>query len=277
MSPTRQYVRFVTVAHDYLTHTNLINVPTAYFASPAFNLTPAPIHINGVREMNAPLFETLDRFGEEEAPKVFMEHMRVAFELDAEPPHGAKRSYRASYLRLLRGWLFDSNRPEGAVMKGWAESRFGLRPLYHAGPIPNINCDAYYRYVTERMNARFNNNAIHSQLDLLYEYCQYWLRRFGARKEKGRRPLYRGVNRVEDDSQIIEKRDKRRWIVRNNSLVSYTADKERAGEFGDTILKIEAPYEKIICFPGLLPGGLPASEGEHLVLGGDYVSETVEF
>lgn len=41
----------IAMGHDHLFCTNLIGVSTPYFASPAFNLSPVPIHIHGVREM----------------------------------------------------------------------------------------------------------------------------------------------------------------------------------------------------------------------------------
>lgn len=253
----------------------MIGAPSSYFASPAFNTSPVPTRINGVREMNGPLFETLDRHGKDDAPRVFMEHVRVMFGLDETRAEGGKRRRGASYLRLLRGWFFDSNGAEGAVMKGWAESRFGLRPLYHAEPIDGPRSPAYYVYLSEKMSPRFNNNSIYSQLDLLYEYCQYYLERFGPAKR--RLTLFRGANMTRREHQVIERRGRRLWVVRNNSLVSYTSSKERADEFGDTIIKIEAPLEKILCFPDLLPGGLPASEGEIIILGGDYLSEILDF
>ncbi len=256
----------------YSLHSNLIGLPTPYFASPAFNLSPAPVHINSVREMNAPLFDELDKMeSKEDVAHVFMQHMRVMFELDAPPEKGQKKNYRANYLRLIKGWLFDSNRPEGAVMKGWAESRFGLSPLFHAGRITGPNCPAYWNYVTEKMHPRFNNNSINAQFDLLYEYAQYYLARFGPRE--GKFALFRGSNLKSDEHQVMETRDAHTWVVRNNSLVSYTADVERADEFGDTLLKVVAPFEKLLCFPGLLPGAIPPSENEFILLGGDYLSE----
>jgi len=258
---------------EHLHQANLIGLPTRYFASPAFNSAPLPVAINGVREKSRGMFSDLDQHGAEEASALFIEHMRVMFDL---PESGAKEkgsAYRAHYLRLIRGWRFDSNRPEGAVMKGWAESRFGLRPLFHGGPIGSVNDPAYYTYLQERMSPRFHNNAIFSQLDLLYEFCQYWLGRFGP--EEGTIPLYRGSNGIGEENQLVEKREKRLWVVRNNSLVSYTADRERADEFGDTVLMIEAPFAKIVCFPDLVEGGLPKSEAEYLTLGGDYLSEVV--
>jgi NAD+--dinitrogen-reductase ADP-D-ribosyltransferase len=261
--------------NNHVLYTNLTGVPTPYFASPAFNLSPVPVHIHGVREMNVPLFRTLDGLKQDDVPGLFMEHLRVMFDLDAVPEPGEKRRYRANYLRLLRGWFFNSNRPEGAVMKGWAESRFGLMPLFHREPIPHINCPAYRVYVTERMSPRFHNNAIASQLDLLYEYAQYYLNRFGPKT--GHRTLYRGANLLSGEHQVLEKRGKKTWIVRNNNLVSYTSDKERADEFGDVILRVVVPSEKVVCFPELLPGKLPKWEDEYILLGGDYLSEIVSF
>lgn len=262
------------MANNNLLSTNLTGIPTAYFASPAFNISPIPTHINGVLEMNRQLFDALDKMGKEEIAPLFINYMRVMFELEEQSVSDGKRRFLANYLRLLRGWHFDSNRPEGAVMKGWVESRFGLRPLFHIEPVTDINSPAYYRYLMEKMSPRFHNNAIYSQFDLLYEYCQCYLKRFGGKK--GRITLYRGVNRIGDEQQIIEKREKRLWVVRNNCLVSYARDLERASEFGDTVLKIEVPFEKILCFNDLLPGKLPSYESEYLVIGGNYLSEVLE-
>ena len=213
------------MANNHLLSTNLTGLPTAYFASPAFNISPIPTHINGVLEMNRQLFEALDKIGKEEVAPLFINYMRAMFDLDvgavpcgrpdmpegtSPSPTSEKRRFRANYLRLLRGWHFDSNRPEGAVMKGWVESRFGLRPLFHMEPVTDINSSAYYRYLLEKMSPRFHNNAIYSQFDLLYEYCQCYLKRFGGKK--GRVTLYRGMNRIGEEQQIIEKREKRLLI-----------------------------------------------------------------
>lgn len=263
------------MTHSHLLYSNLIGIPSAYFASPAFNSSPLPVHINGVREMNASLFKAMDSLGLEDVPPLFMDYLRVMYHLDAAPGPGEKRRYRANYLRLLRGWFFDSNRPEGAVMKGWVESRFGLMPLFHKEPIPDINSPAHWVYLTAKMNSRFHNNSIFSQFDLLYEYTQYYLNRVGPSNR--RLTLYRGTNLNSNEHQVVEKCEKKLWVVRNNSLVSYTAEKERASEFGDVILMIEAPFEKVLCFPPLLPGKLPPSESEYILLGGDYLSRTLDF
>lgn len=262
------------MTNSHLLPLNRIGIPAAYLASADFNLSPVPLHIDGVIEMNASLFQAMDRLEKDDAPSLFMEYMRGMFDLDTSPAPGKRRNNRASYLRLLSGWFFDSNRPEGAVMKGWAESRFGLIPLFHREPIPDLHSPAYRAYVFEKMNPRFHNNAIFSQLDLLYEYAQYFLRRFYKSSESV--TLYRGVNRLADDHPIVQKISKKRWVARNNSLVSYTSEKERASEFGDFLLQIKAPYEKILSFPDLLPGTLPSSESEYILLGGDYLSEIID-
>ncbi|MFI5305281.1 MAG: NAD(+)--dinitrogen-reductase ADP-D-ribosyltransferase [Nitrospiria bacterium] len=70
---------------------------------------------------------------------------------------------------------------------------------------------------------------------------------------------------------------KKLWVLRNNGLVSYTAEKERASEFGDVILSMESPFEKVVCFPDLLPGKLSKSENEYILLGGDYLSQILDF
>jgi NAD+---dinitrogen-reductase ADP-D-ribosyltransferase len=68
-----------------------------------------------------------------------------------------RRRYRASYLRLLRGWAYDNNGAEGAVLKGWVESRFGLVPTYHKEKITRFASSAWIRYVEEKMASRFHN------------------------------------------------------------------------------------------------------------------------
>jgi len=74
-------------------HSNVINIPTAYFASAAFNSSPLQVTINGVREMNQPLFEHLEKFDKEMVPKLFMEHMRVMFELDVSVEKKERNSF----------------------------------------------------------------------------------------------------------------------------------------------------------------------------------------
>ena len=97
-----------------------------------------------------------------DAESAFMLYMNAAFAIDVEQaPSSARTPFRSCYLKLLQGWGFDSNGPEGAVMKGWVESRFGLRPSYHKHPLPPNDASAWAPYLKEKMDSRF-----HSQLDL---------------------------------------------------------------------------------------------------------------
>jgi NAD+--dinitrogen-reductase ADP-D-ribosyltransferase len=60
-----------------------------------------------------------------------------------------------------------------------------------------------------------------------------------------------------------------RPIMLLNNLNSFSLSRERASEFGDSILEAEVPLAKIFFFTRLLPGLLP-SEDEIAVLGGLY-------
>jgi NAD+--dinitrogen-reductase ADP-D-ribosyltransferase len=267
--------------------TPLVGVPSARLNSAAFNDTPVPLHIAGVREANETLFVLLSLVDDPAvAGAAFEAYMTTMFgvapttapttarrargaaeERDAdEQPE--RRHYRASYLRLLRGWAYDSNGPEGAVLKGWVESRFGLVPTFHKEPIRRFASPQWARYVEEKMSSRFHSNAIWSQLDLLYEFAQCMLSR-RATEANRHMVLFRGVNDF-DEHQIIERLEKRRVIVRLNNLVSFTADRDIAGWFGDIIMEAAVPFEKILFFNTLLPHHPLKGEGEVLVIGGDY-------
>lgn len=251
--------------------TNLIGIPTALLASPAFNAHPLPLKIHGVRETNKALFAMLhDATSTEEAVLAFQIYMRSVFDLDQPGERDAlgRKRFRASYLRLLRGWGFDANGKEGAVLKGWVESRFGLLPTFHKTVLGRYPSEAWMSYLEEKMAARFHNNCIHLQLDLLYEYGQRMFRRW---LYPGRRhlTLYRGVNDF-GEHLIVERLGKNEVIARQNNLVSFTCQREVADQFGDTILEVEVPISKMVYCNELMPGPVLRGEGELLVLGGDY-------
>lgn len=253
--------------------TNLVGIPTRLLASAAFNEHPLPLHISGVREANYGLFEALKK-GEDAhtAAEIFQEYMYVLFGLNGEPRAGQQdagpRRFRSSYLKLLSGWGFDSNNPQGAVLKGWVESRFGLFPTFHKEPLTRFNSPAWITYVEEKMSSRFHNNSINLQLDLLYEFCQWAIAHFGL---PGRRhvTLYRGEDRFDEQRQIGP-RDGRWLNVRLNNLVSFTSNRETACEFGDFILEVKVPVVKILFFNNLLPRHPLKGEWEYLVIGGEY-------
>jgi NAD+---dinitrogen-reductase ADP-D-ribosyltransferase len=249
--------------------TNLVGLPTDLLASCDYNDAPLPLRISGVREFNPELFEML---GEAQSPleaaDAFMLYMNAIFGLDAEQKEKrGPRRYRSSFLKLISGWGFDSNGMEGAVLKGWVESRFGLLPTFHKEPIRRIASPAWIAYVEEKMSSRFHNNSIQTQLDLLYEYCQWALAAFFA-PGAAHLTLHRGVNALERCD--VQHGGDGRVTVRLNNLVSFTSDRDVAGCFGDTILTTRVPVSKILFFNDLLPTRALASEGEHLAIGGDY-------
>ena len=265
-------------ARDRGHSTNLVGVPTGLLASAAYNDYPIPLHIAGAREMYGSLFEMLSQSeSPEEASEVFQDYMGLVFGLEVDQREkGAKgdsvkerRRFRSSYMRLLRGWGYDSNSPEGAVLKGWVESRFGLWPTFHKGPIDRVSSPAWVAYIEEKMSSRFHNNSIHTQLDLLYEFCQWSLGRYFS---IGHRhvTLYRGVNDFAEH-QLVERIDKRRVIVRVNNLLSFSNDREVADQFGDYIMEANVPVTKILFFNRLIPQAPLKGESEYMVIGGDYL------
>jgi NAD+--dinitrogen-reductase ADP-D-ribosyltransferase len=246
---------------------NLVGVPTGLLASASFNQFPIALSIRGVREAHADLFDELSLCTSlDRARQIFSIYMDTLFELSASRV-GARR-FRASYLRLLKDWGFDSNSPAGAVLKGWVESRFGLFPTFHRAPIRRFNSPEWLAYVEHKMSTRFNNNNIHAQLDVLYEFSQWVLARFVA-TGKRHLTLYRGTNDVREQ-QLVQQLDARTAIVRLNNLVSFTAQREIADEFGDTIIEVEVPVVKILFFNELRAPCLLRGEAEYLVIGGDY-------
>ncbi len=255
--------------------TNLVGLPTPLLGSAEFNAHPLPMHISGCREMNPNLWEMLSQAeGLAEAGEAFHAYMLAMFGLDPEQRERRKegqtgpRRFRSSFLRLLKGWGYDSNGPEGAVLKGWVESRFGLFPTYHKEAITRLGGPVWLRYIEEKMSSRFHNNAIHTQLDMMYEFCQWALAAFSA---PGRRhlTLYRGTNSF-DEHQIIARLEGREVLVRLNNLASFSEDRDVAGCFGDVILTARVPTAKIVFFNTLLPVHPLKGEGEYLVIGGEY-------
>lgn len=252
--------------------TNLVGRPSAFLASPGFNDAPVALQIWGVREMNPALFAMLDQAETlAEAGDAFLAYMVAMFGIDPEQraaAAGSRKRFRSSFLRLIQGWGFDSNGPEGAVLKGWVESRFGIPPGFHKEIIADIHGPVWQAYVAERMQSRFHDNAILVQLDLLFEFCQWAIARF-AFPGQSHLTLYRGINAV-DRHGILEQRSPREAVIWLNNLVSFSSDREVADCFGDRILTARVPLTKVLFFPGLLPAPLLRGEREFLVLGGAF-------
>ncbi len=257
---------------------NRCNIPPQILGSLTYQQHPVALSIDGVKQVHRALFEQLDRCDTpEERAGHFTAYMRSGFLLDhpelagGGPTTGKRTRHKADYLRLLRGWLFDNDGLEGAVLKGWVESRFGLLPRSHNGLLNDFGSESYARYLSDRARGLYNTNALEAQLDLLFSYCQYeWQRRA---PEQTHVLLYRGVNRI-DSHEILHQASKQTFIVLLNNLNSFSGERERADEFGDDVIAARIPVYKLLYMPGLLPGHLQG-EQEHLVIGGVYQIELV--
>jgi NAD+--dinitrogen-reductase ADP-D-ribosyltransferase len=250
---------------------NRCNLPTDILGGLTFQRYPVPLELDSVAQLHHGLFDLLDRIEDAtERAHAFSMHMNAAFYLDEPEQAGysaqSTQRQKADYLRMVRGWSFDADGREGAALKGWVESRFGLLPRHHEHPIRDLSGEAYRHYLEMRATALYGTNALEAQFDLLYTYCQYEL----ARKFTGKThlTLYRGVNRVDDYETLAVLDDKHR-VVLFNSLSSFTANLDRADEFGDYLLTAHVPLSKVFFYTRLLPGMLQG-EDEHTVIGGLY-------
>lgn len=249
---------------------NNCNLPPWVIASRHFNDNPQPLEIQGVKEGNRFLFGKLAALGgQEERALTFNDYMSVKFQLHQwqDQTDTARKSIRNSYLRYLRGWMMDSNSVEGAVLKRWVESRMGILPSFHRARISGIHSEEYFEYSVDVMKGSARTNAIQSQLDILYEYCQFELIRKYPQSPVV--ALYRGTYDA-SEHDVLEQLDRNRQIVRLNNLVSFTSDEERAWEFGSTVWEVQVPLCKVFFYNDLLPGSIMKGEGEYLVIGGEY-------
>lgn len=260
--------------------TNLVGVPALVLASTAFNANPAPLAIAGTRAAHCGLFALIERSQDlNEAREMFVHYLLIAFGLRKPAPHelpglgvAEQRRWRSSWRKLLQGWGMDANGPAGAVLKGWVESRFGLVPGYHKAPLARFPSPVWVAYLEEKAASRYHNNNIHQQLDLLYEFCQWALRRFpapGSATPLRHLRLWRGSTRCEEQLIAGRLRD-RRCTVRLNNIVSFSLSYEDAACFGDWVFEVQVPACKVLVYPGLLPGQVLQGEQEVLALGGDY-------
>ena len=248
---------------------NRCNLPPWVVASRQFDEEPRPLEIQGVRTENAGLFRALDALEDPDArARVFDDWLSVRFQLhhwQDQATLPARRSLKNSYLRFLRGWGMDANSVEGAVLKGWVESRIGIPPTFHHEPLRGDG-DAWARYAADRTRGHAYTSAIDAQLDVVYTFTQYEL----ARRHPRERwlTLWRGQNDL-DGHEIVERFGPREWIVRMNNLASFTDDRERAWEFGSVVLEARLAIPRVFFAGHLLPRSILRGEREHLVIGGD--------
>lgn len=250
---------------------NRCNLPAVILGSPTYQRQPTPLHLDGVAELHAALFRRLDVIDDAgNRADYFRDYLTVHFRLEKPEEAGlsgkSKARAKATWRRMIRGWSFDSDSREGAVLKGWVESRFGLTPRFHGEALRDPSDGAYRRYLEMRSQGLYGTNALESQFDLVYAYSQYEL----ARQGDGLRhiTLHRGVNRV-GEHEVLGENDEGCKLLLFNSLNSFTSQRQRACEFGDYILSVEVPLTKIFFYCGLLPGVLQG-EDEYLVVGGVY-------
>ncbi len=251
---------------------NRCNLPAVILGGLTFQTHPAVLELDGVLQLHHAFFAQLDA---EPDPAIrrqrFVDYMTLHFRLERLEDAGyssASARGRANWRRLLRGWSFDADGLEGAALKAWVESRFGLLPRFHGRPLRDDSGPAWHRYEEMRARALYGANALEAQLDLLYTYGQYESGRCG--EATAAQILYRGVNRL-DDHELLRRDVEGSGddVVLFNSLTSFSSSRERAGEFGDTLLQVIVPNPKIMFHCRLLPG-LLQGEDEFLVIGGAY-------
>jgi NAD+--dinitrogen-reductase ADP-D-ribosyltransferase len=246
-------------------------VPARVLAGLAFQEDPFAVDIEWVRQEHGGFLEVLSRM-ESPAERAEAFHAYAlkrfwAHETVDATPQGRERS-RYGYIPLLRGWGHDSNGPSGAVLKGWAEQRFGLRPIWHGHRMRVGESEQDAEYLTTRLKGYLD--GIGMQLDLLYTYCQDELRRrFPGRTHL---TLYRGC--YDPDQHFCRQTDEGE-VVEFNAVSSFTFDREVAWEFGSTVWRVEVPMAKILLVPGILPPQLLQGEAEALVLGGEYLVQSL--
>lgn len=258
--------------HEARLPINRCNLPAQILGGVTFQHHPAALEIDGVAELHGDLFRRLDRLADKaQRAAAFRDYLTVRFCFECLDEAGldaasGKRG-KANWMRQLRGWSFDSDGQEGAVLKGWVESRFGLLPRFHGQPLRDYGEPAYMRYLEMRARGLYGTNALESQLDLVYAYCQYEYRREYRRSDGAPHlTLYRGINRLAEH-EILWQGPRGRQVVLLNSLNSFTTSRERAGEFGDYIVTAVIPPAKVFFHCALLPGVLKG-EDEYLVIGG---------
>jgi NAD+--dinitrogen-reductase ADP-D-ribosyltransferase len=256
---------------------NRCNLPAVILGSLTFQQHPARLYIDGVAALHRDLFRRLDAISDAgNRAQQFLDYMSVHFRLHHPDEAGLSENSRldrsrADYLRLLRGWGFDAEGRDAAVLKGWVESRFGLLPRFHRQPIRSTDEAAYHAFRHAYAEGLYNTNSLEAQLDLLYSYCQYELYR--QQPETTHLTLYRGNNDIEQLKHPDNGENGNPLLLLNN-LNSFSASIERASEFGDQVFRIAVPLSKIFFHAELIPRYLKA-ENEYIVLGGVYAFERV--
>ncbi len=100
---------------------NRCNLPAVVLGGLTFQQHPGPLLIDGVAELHADLFRRLALAPPELRGEVFRDYMTVRFQLEWLEEMGytghASHRAKANYIRMIRGWSFDSDSREGAVLR----------------------------------------------------------------------------------------------------------------------------------------------------------------
>ena len=134
---------------------NRCNLPRVILGGLTFQHHPAPLYLDGVAELHADLFRRLAVIDDKSLrAEAFRDYLTVRFRLENLEEAGlserSKSRAKANYIRMIRGWSFDSDSREGAVLKGWVESRFGLMPRHHGESLRDPSGEAYRSYLEMR-------------------------------------------------------------------------------------------------------------------------------
>lgn len=251
---------------------NRCNLSPREIAESSFQDHPRDITLRWIRQEHCGLWQALAQIDNAQQRAELFHHYTVSWQWwHEDPQHRPCREWleARSYSKLLRGWGYDSNGPSGAVLKAWAEHRFGLRPIFHG---QTLESDPNWLEQSSHQRLHSGMTQVFVQLDLLYTFTQDELRRYYPSQLR----LYRGshdpqayvIKRQRLDSergrgQVME-------LVEFNCLSSFTHNTEIAWEFGSRVWEVMVPRSKIVYHSDLLSQGFLRSEQEYLVLGGDY-------
>ncbi|WP_230389634.1 NAD(+)--dinitrogen-reductase ADP-D-ribosyltransferase [Vibrio nitrifigilis] len=257
---------------------NRCNIPANILGSCTYQHYPVPLILDFVHDLHKDFFRHLTTIDTaQERAAYFQYYMRSAFLLGQSEQAGFSAKNRgikrdkSDYLRLLRGWMFDADSIEAAVIKRWVESRFGLLTLNHKGMITRVSDQSYQIYLKDYVRGLYNSNALESQLDLLYCYCQYELK---TQYSHLHLTLYRGISNINHFYQIPAG-EKFAGALLLNNMNSFSDNQYQAEIFGDKVICCQVPTSKILYFPKLIAGSLNG-EDEYLVLGGMYLCQSVK-
>lgn len=230
-----------------------------WLASIAYNDNPEPMRIAGVRQEHQSLFRRLPTIGlQSERARILHGYMGETF------GGAASLSSKAAHLRYILGWMMDSNSREGAALKGWARSRFGLVPTWHRGRLGE-DPGAQEEFEAEVDEALAGDPHAFDMFDVIYEFAQYEL----ALLPFNHMILYRGTGHLTGQAGAMGKGASRR-VVSLNCLNSFTREFERAWEFGDRVLEARIPLTKVFFDDTLFRTGILTGEEEVIVLGGEF-------